>query len=160
MPDRRALLAALLLLAAPATAHDAATNDAQSPLLAPGQSYNETAHAAGTHAYHCHVHAGMGGLLVVLPDADPAGPRMHRVAIYDDGDNAHLAAMGFRDAGGGNVTTVRLGDRIEWVNEGTLAHNVHISWPGAADNGSFEAWLLAGLVVVLTGIFVAARRIK
>jgi plastocyanin len=153
-------LAALAALAAPADGHDVGTSDAQSPLLAHGQGYNETAHVAGTHPYHCHVHPGMTGLLVVLPDADPAGPATHRIAIFDDGNGTHLRAMGFRDAAGGNVTTVRLGDRIAWTNEGALAHDIHIAWPASAgsDDGSFEVWVAAGLVVVLTGIFVAARR--
>jgi plastocyanin len=153
------LLLALLLLALPVAGHDVATSDAQSPRLAPGDTYNETAHAAGTHAYHCHLHPGMAGTLVVLPDADPRGPQVHRVAIYDDGEDGHLFAMGFRDPDSqGNVTTARLGDRIEWVNQGALTHNVHISWPAPADSGAFELWVAAGLVLALTAIFLAARR--
>ncbi|MFO1535251.1 MAG: hypothetical protein ABR586_06255 [Thermoplasmatota archaeon] len=164
MPRRRAAallcLAALLALAAPAGAHDESGRDAQSPLLAHGQSYNETAHAAGTSPYHCHVHSGMQGALVVLPDADPRGPQLHRIAIRDDGNATHLAAMGFRDAAsGGNTTTVHLGDRIQWTNEGALSHDVHLSWPAPADSGSFELWVIGGLIAALLGITWAARRI-
>jgi plastocyanin len=151
---------ALALMAFPAAGHDVATSDAQSPLLAPGQSYNETAHATGIHAYHCHVHPGMMGTLVVLGGVDPAGPQARRIAIYDDGNATHLRAMGFHDPlGGGNTTTVHLGDRVEWTNEGTLAHDVHIAWPAPADTGAFELWVAAGLVVALTAIFFAAQRV-
>jgi hypothetical protein len=102
----------------------------------------------------------MAGTLVVLPDADPRGPQPHHIAIRDDGDATHLAAMGFRDAaGGGNATTVRLGDRIQWTNEGALSHDVHLSWPAPADSGSFELWIIGGLIAALLGITWAARRI-
>lgn len=155
---RRALLAVLLLLALPAAAHDVGVSDAQSPILPPGAAYNETAHAAGTHLYHCHVHPGMLGTLVVSPDADPRGPQLHHVAIYDDGNATH--PMGFRDvASGTNVTTVHLGDRIEWTNEGLLPHSLHISWPAAQDSGAFELWVVGGLAVALLGITWAARKV-
>ncbi|HUR61445.1 MAG TPA: hypothetical protein VM286_03660 [Candidatus Thermoplasmatota archaeon] len=157
------LLALLLPLALSWTAagHDLGAQDAHSPVLPPGASYAETAHAQGVVSYHCHLHPGMGGTLEVLPPSSPGASAVVRIAIRDDGNATHLSAMRFSDAAGGNRTTVHAGDTLLWENEGQSPHDVHIGWSSLAgrDSGAFELWIAAGLVVVLTGIAVAARRV-
>jgi len=156
------LLSALgLALVAPVAGHDVAMGDAQSPALVHGETYTDTAHAPGLVLYHCHIHPRMVGLLEVLPEAAPGGPVTHRIAMRDDGNATHFAAMGFVDEAGSNVTAVHLGDSITWANEGQLPHDVHILWSSVAtgDTGSFEVWVAAGLVLALTGIYFAARRV-
>lgn len=158
-----AAAAALLLLAAappPAGAHEVAAVDAYSRVLAHGDAYSDTAHTAGVVPYHCHLHPGMVGILRVLPGTAPGGSTTIRIAIQDDGNATHLGAMRFLDAAGGNQTVAHVGDTLLWVNEGQLLHDLHIAWSWVApvDNGSFELWIAAGLVIALTAIMVAARR--
>lgn len=154
-----ALASCLLIL--PAAAHDAVGSDAQSPPLGHGGTYMDTAHASGNVLYHCHIHPRMVGLLHISRDVDPAGPATHRIVMRDDGNATDLAAMAFVDNAGSNVTVAHLGDTLLWTNQGTLTHDVHIVWSAVApaDSGSFEVWVAAGLVLVLTAIFAASRRI-
>jgi len=156
MPGWRAApLLLLAALAAPAVAHGTGSpGSLASPLLRPGDSFSLVADGTGTYAVHCHLHGNMTATLTVLPPLDPMAmsATTHEVDLVDDA---------FRDSStGGPATTVHAGDTVVWRNVGNDTHDVHLTPASAAgaDNGSFEAWVLAGLGVTLVAIFAIARR--
>ena len=157
----RPLLAlALLVACAPLVLADGGPASAQSPTLAPGDAYTRSFTTQGTYAYHCHIHPGMVGRVVVGPAM--AAPRTLVVHIEDGGNASRLAEMHFDDAASHTDTTsAAVGDIVVWENAGTLDHDVFVLEPaaaGALDQGLFE--IVVAIVAVTAVVTIVVLRLR
>lgn len=83
--------------------------------LRTGDTFQHTFTTEGTFAYHCHPHPWMQGEIHIEPAQNGSEPQNHTIKIVeplDEGDWTFEPGS----------LTIRVGDTVEWVNEGEVIH--------------------------------------